>query len=64
MPKQPTDPDGVGNDGENSPDSSQITRSLILQTAFTIIDRDGADSLSIRRLSESTPMLHPQSCCR
>jgi AcrR family transcriptional regulator len=53
MPKQPTDPDGVGNDGENSPDSSQITRSLILQTALTIIDRDGADSLSIRRLSEA-----------
>jgi AcrR family transcriptional regulator len=58
MPKQPTGPDGAGNDGENSivaaePDNGQITRSLILQTALTIIDRDGADSLSMRRLSEA-----------
>lgn len=57
MPKRPIGPDGVGNDGENlvaaAPDGSQITRSLILQTALTIIDRDGADSLSMRRLSEA-----------
>ena len=30
-----------------------ISRSLILQTALTIIDRDGVDSLSMRRLSEA-----------
>jgi len=33
--------------------STQVTRPLILQTALTIIDRDGADTLSMRRLSEA-----------
>jgi hypothetical protein len=56
MPNLPIGPDGVGNYGENSvaaaePENNQITRSLILQTALTIIDRDGADRLSMRRLS-------------
>jgi AcrR family transcriptional regulator len=31
----------------------QISRSLILQTALGIIDRDGVDGLSMRRLSEA-----------
>lgn len=31
----------------------QISRSLILQTALGIIDRDGVDGLSIRRLSDA-----------
>jgi AcrR family transcriptional regulator len=58
MPNLPIGPDGVGTDGETSvgaaePDNNQITRSLILQTALMIIDRDGADSLSMRRLSEA-----------
>ncbi len=34
-------------------DNAQITRSLILQTALAIIDRDGVDSFSMRRLSEA-----------
>lgn len=34
-------------------DSSQITRSVILQTALKIIDRDGVEALSMRRLSEA-----------
>jgi AcrR family transcriptional regulator len=34
-------------------DSGQITRSLILRTALRIIDRDGADALSMRRLSDA-----------
>lgn len=31
----------------------QISRSLILETALTIVDRHGVDSLSMRRLSEA-----------
>ena len=34
-------------------DSGQITRSLILRTALGIIDRDGVDALSMRRLSDA-----------
>ncbi len=36
--------------GENN---GQISRSLILQTALAIIDRDGVDGLSMRRLSDA-----------
>ncbi len=36
--------------GENN---GQISRSLILQTALGIIDRDGVDGLSMRRLSDA-----------
>jgi len=35
------------------PDSGQVTRPLILQTALAIIDRDGVDGLSMRRLSDA-----------
>ena len=34
-------------------DGRQITRRLILQTALAIVDRDGVDALSMRRLSEA-----------
>jgi AcrR family transcriptional regulator len=34
-------------------DSGPITRSLILRTALRIIDRDGVDALSMRRLSDA-----------
>ena len=34
-------------------DGRQITRALILQTALEIIDRDGVDGLSMRRLSDA-----------
>jgi AcrR family transcriptional regulator len=35
------------------PGGTQVTGPLILQTALAIIDRDGADGLSMRRLSEA-----------
>ena len=58
MTQQPTRPDVAADDADPlaasaGPDNGQITRPLILQTALTIIDRDGADSLSMRRLSEA-----------
>jgi AcrR family transcriptional regulator len=58
MTKQPTGPDVAADDGDPfaasaGPDNAQVTRPLILQTALMIIDRDGADSLSMRRLSEA-----------
>ncbi|MGA8328665.1 MAG: TetR/AcrR family transcriptional regulator C-terminal domain-containing protein, partial [Mycobacterium sp.] len=34
-------------------DGRPITRRLILQTALEIVDRDGVDALSMRRLSEA-----------
>jgi AcrR family transcriptional regulator len=34
-------------------DNGQLNRSMILQTALRIVDRDGADGLSMRRLSEA-----------
>ena len=40
----------LGATGENS---AGINRSLILQTALRIIDRDGVDGLSMRRLSDA-----------
>ncbi|MEI6252958.1 MAG: TetR/AcrR family transcriptional regulator [Mycobacteriaceae bacterium] len=47
-------PDHDGNSAVAAePGRTQVTRPLILQTALTIIDRDGADSLSMRRLSEA-----------
>jgi len=39
--------------GAASEYNGQISRSLILQTALGIIDRDGVDGLSMRRLSEA-----------
>jgi AcrR family transcriptional regulator len=58
MTRQPTGPDegvneldpSVGAAGRNS---GQLSRSMILQTALTIVDRDGADGLSMRRLSDA-----------
>jgi AcrR family transcriptional regulator len=54
MTQQPT---RTAPDGESfvefSRDSGPITRSLILHTALGIIDRDGVDALSMRRLSEA-----------
>ena len=54
MTQQPT---RTAPDGESSVavgrDSGQITRSLILRTALGIIDRDGVDALSMRRLSDA-----------
>ncbi len=58
MPNQPTGPDGAKDDDDPSvaaagPDSGQVTRPLILQTALAIIDRDGVNGLSMRRLSDA-----------
>ena len=50
---------GAGNDDGDPPspppgqDSSQLSRSVILQTALAIVDRDGVDGLSMRRLSNA-----------
>ena len=50
-------PDGDTDDGDPSlavPDhDGQLSRSMILQTALAIIDRDGVDGLSMRRLSDA-----------
>ena len=57
MTKQPIVPD-VGADGTDPSavvsgrEDGQISRSRILQTALRIIDRDGVDGLSMRRLSD------------
>jgi AcrR family transcriptional regulator len=45
-------------DGERSvpaaaQDNDQLTRAIILQTALAIVDRDGVDRLSMRRLSDA-----------
>jgi AcrR family transcriptional regulator len=54
----PTGP-GAGADGDHgsggaaSERNGPISRSLILQTALGIIDRDGVDGLSMRRLSDA-----------
>ena len=58
MTNQPTGHDEGADDADPlaasaGPDNGQVTRPLILQTALTIIDRDGVDSLSMRRLSEA-----------
>jgi AcrR family transcriptional regulator len=39
--------------GDASEDNRQISRSVILQTALGIVDRDGVDRLSMRRLSDA-----------
>jgi len=50
---------GAGADGDQASggaageNNGQISRSLILQTALGIIDRDGVDGLSMRRLSDA-----------
>lgn len=55
MTKKPVTP---GSDDDPAPAATgagggQVTRRLILQAALTIVDRDGADGLSMRRLSEA-----------
>ena len=47
-----TAPDGESSEAVGR-DSGQITRSLILRTALGIIDHDGVDALSMRRLSDA-----------
>src|SRR6202163_3185133 len=55
MTRQPTGPDAGADGGAPSaaalPNYGQLTRSIILQTALSIVDRDGVDRLSMRRLS-------------
>ncbi len=58
MGKQQTNQHDVGGDREpaataSGPDGGAITREAILQTALMLVDRDGLDALSIRRLSEA-----------
>jgi AcrR family transcriptional regulator len=56
MTRQPTGPDAGADDGDASVTATrgttgQLTRSMILHTALSIVDRDGVDGLSMRRLS-------------
>jgi AcrR family transcriptional regulator len=56
MTRQPTGPDAGANGFDPSataarPNNGQLTQSKILQTALAIVDRDGVDRLSMRRLS-------------
>jgi AcrR family transcriptional regulator len=58
MTRRPTGPDASADDGDPSvagggEASSRLTRSRILQTALAIVDRDGVDGLSMRRLSDA-----------
>jgi AcrR family transcriptional regulator len=56
MTKQQTAPDtgagGTNLSAANGRDDGPVSRSMILQAALRIIDRDGIDGLSMRRLSE------------
>jgi AcrR family transcriptional regulator len=57
--KRPTVGPGADSDRDDASvraggqDNGQISRSMILRTALEIIDRDGADGLSMRRLSDA-----------
>jgi AcrR family transcriptional regulator len=56
MTRQSTRPDAGADDKDPSDagrDNGQLNRSMILQTALRIVDRDGMDGLSMRRLSEA-----------
>src|SRR6476646_11676639 len=58
MTRPPTGPDAGADDGDPpvalpGQDSAELSRSVILQTALAIVDRDGADRLSMRRLSNA-----------
>jgi AcrR family transcriptional regulator len=57
MRKRPTGGSGADADDASvraaAENNGQISRSLILQTALGIIDRDGVDGLSMRRLSDA-----------
>jgi AcrR family transcriptional regulator len=57
MSREPTGPDAGADDGDPSVaagrNNGQLGRSMILQTALAIVDRDGVDGLSMRRLSNA-----------
>ena len=54
MAKPPTvRADGRGPSVTNVPEDGHVSRSVILQRALQLVDRDGADGLSMRRLSEA-----------
>src|SRR6478609_2161271 len=60
MPRRPTDPDPDPDPDDGDPplaapgrNNGQLSRSTILQTALAIVDRDGVDGLSMRRLSDA-----------
>ena len=58
MTRPPTGPDAGADGGEPSvavpgQDSAELSRSVILQAALAIVDRDGVDRLSMRRLSNA-----------
>ena len=57
MTRPPTGPDAGANDFDPSiaagRNNGELTRSMILQTALSIVDRDGVDRLSMRRLSNA-----------
>src|SRR6476619_12201 len=58
MTRPPTGPAAGANDFGPSAaaarrNNGQLTRSMILQAALSIVDRDGVDRLSMRRLSEA-----------
>lgn len=47
-----TSVDGTDQSSVSGQDDGQVNRSVILQSALRIVDRDGVDGLSMRRLSE------------
>ena len=54
MTRQPTRPDeGDLSVAAARPNNTQLSRSMILHTALAIVDRDGADGLSMRRLGDA-----------
>jgi AcrR family transcriptional regulator len=56
MTRQSAGPHGGADDEDPlaaGRDNGQLNRSMILQTALRIVDRDGVDGLSMRRLSEA-----------
>jgi AcrR family transcriptional regulator len=54
MTKHPTasDTDAYATDATSGRNEGQVSRSVILQSALRVIDRDGVDALSMRRLSD------------
>src|SRR6476620_223343 len=56
MTRPPTGPDAGADAGRSAAagrNNGQLSRSVILQTALAIVDRDGVDRLSMRRLSDA-----------
>ncbi len=56
MTRRSTGPDAGADDQDPfaaGRDNGQLNRSMILQAALRIVDRDGADGLSMRRLSDA-----------